>query len=129
MEPEEDGGRDGGRLDLRCGSEEGFMSGEPRGSGALVTRPVSLIARRGLPFAADTVCALDIFGWFVGSAKAVSSMGCGFRAWAIAMGPATLARLGTPILAITKLASIVTGITFSLIFSWRAASPRPKTMF
>lgn len=58
VEPEDDVGREGGRFDFRW-----VCSGDPRGSGALVTRPTSLVERRGrVELAAETVCALEIFG-------------------------------------------------------------------
>lgn len=129
VEPEEEVGREGGRLDFRSGSWGTLNSGDPLGSGALITRPVSLSARRGLLLEADTVLARVILGSSGDSVNAVSSTGCGLRAWATAIGPAAPAKPGTPMLARTKLASMVTGSVFSLIFSWRAASPRPKTMF
>lgn len=128
VEPEEEVGREGGRFDFRCGSAA-LSSGEPLGSGALVTRPVSLVVRLGLSApVAETVCALDIFGWFAVSATMVLSIGCGLRACATAIGPTALARPGTATLAMTKLASMVTGSAFSLILSSLAASPSPNTM-
>lgn len=129
VEPEEEVGREGGRLDRRGDSACVWLrSGEPRGSGALVTRPVSLSARRGL-FApdADTVCALVIFGWFVASVRTVLSIGCGLRACDTAIGPTARARPGTATLASTKLARMVTGSVFSLIFSCLTVSPKPNT--
>lgn len=123
VDPEDDVGRERGRFDL-CW----LSSGDPLGSGALVTRPLSLIVRRGLfTPVTETVCALDIFGWFVVS-DITSSIGCGLRACATAIGPAARTRPGTATLASTKLANMVTGNAFSLIFSCLAASPNPKTI-
>lgn len=127
VEPEEEVGRDDGRFDCRC-ALDALSSGDPLGSGALVTRPVSLAVRRGLFVGGvETVFALAIFGWFVVSVMGVLSTGCGLRDCAIAIGPRELARPGTPTLASTKLASMVTGNAFSVIFSCREVSPRPST--
>src|SRR5437762_14361194 len=53
---------------------------------------------------------------------------CGFRACATASGPAQCGTTGTATLPRTKLARTVTGSTFSVILSCRAASGRPKTI-
>lgn len=57
-----------------------------------------------------------------------SASGFGLRAWATARGPAHCGIIGRATLARTKLERTVTGRTFSLIFSWRPVSARPKTM-
>lgn len=77
----------------------------------------------------DMGAVLDLAG-FTSSASsmAVSVMGCGFRACATARGPAHLGSIGRATLARTKLDKTVTGKVFSLIFSWRPTSARPKTM-
>lgn len=86
VEPEEDVGREGGRFCFR-GVPGESLGGEPLGSGALVTRPPSLVVRLArFAWAAETVCALAILGC-VGS-RTTSSMGCGFLACATARGPA-----------------------------------------
>jgi hypothetical protein len=72
------------------------------------------------------LCAAWICVWLV--SDMTSAVDEGFRACAIASGPAHLGRSGTAILANTKLASTVTGSTFSLIFSGLAGSPNPKTI-
>lgn len=80
-EPEEDVGRERGRLFSR------LVGGEPLGSGALVTRPPSLIVRLGLfACAAVTVCALASLG--CAFSDTTSSTGWGFLPWATARGPA-----------------------------------------
>jgi hypothetical protein len=58
----------------------------------------------------------------------MSSTGLGFRACAMASGPAWTGRKGAAMLARTRLESTVTGRTFSLIFSRRCGSAEPKTM-
>lgn len=58
----------------------------------------------------------------------ISSTGLGFRACAMASGPAWIGRKGAAMLARTRLESTVTGSTFSLIFSRRWGSAEPKTM-
>lgn len=118
VDPEEEVGREGGRFDLCCGSVGDFRSGDPLGSGALITRSRSLVARLGrFAAVAETVCARDILGWFVVSGIVVLSIGCGLRACATARGPAAFARPGTATLAMINDASMVTGRAFSLIFS------------
>ena len=64
-----------------------------------------------------------------GSASEIrSSMGLGLRACAIASGPACSGKEGRPILANTRLASTVTGSTFSCIRSLLGGSPPPNTI-
>lgn len=97
-------------------------------SGALNVRPPSLI-RLDLELLDETVFALVILGTsFSFASVAVSTIGCGFRAWATARGPAHRGNMGRATLARTKLASTVTGSTFSLILSCRAVSAKPNTM-
>lgn len=76
---------------------------------------------------AETVCALDIFGWLLEVSEITFSTGWGFLACAIAIGPAARAMPGTATLASTKLASMVTGSAFSWIFSCLDTSPSPET--
>jgi hypothetical protein len=58
----------------------------------------------------------------------VSSGVCGFRAWAIARGPAKRGRIGAAMLPRIKLASKVIGNTFSFNFSRFFCSTPPKTI-
>lgn len=89
---------------------------------------LALIGSRGLRGRPeDTVWLLEILCVWLAS-EMTSSFDCGLRACAIARGPAHCGRIGTATLARTKLASTVTGRTFSLIFSSLAGSATPKTM-
>ena len=102
-------------------------------SGALVTRPASFTRRGLVPLLPDTVWALTgCFGvddCFVGVVSGtVSLSGCGFLACATARGPAQLGKMGHATLARTRLASTLTGRTFSVIFSCLAVSDTPNTI-
>ena len=72
------------------------------------------------------LCAAIVCVWL--GSDMTSPVEEGFRACAIANGPAHFGRKGTAILASTKLARTVTGSTFSLIFSCLTGSANPKTM-
>ena len=76
----------------------------------------------------ETVALRPSLGAAAGASNPVSSIGLGLRAWAMASGPASCGRKGTPTLANTRLASIVTGKTFSCMRSLLGGSPPPKTI-
>jgi hypothetical protein len=65
---------------------------------------------------------------FIGISVIVSCGVCGFRAWATASGPANLGRMGAAMLPAIKLASTVTGKTFSFNRSFFFCSPPPNTI-
>lgn len=82
----------------------------------------------GFEVVAEAVCDLASFVLSGAGSTMVSPDGWGLRAWATARGPAHEGRMGTAMLARTKLDRTVTGRVFSRIFSWRTVSARPKTM-
>ena len=97
------------------------------GFGALVILPASFV-RFDFVVVGVTVCARATFEGPLVVSTIGSPIGCGFLACATARGPAHCGRMGTAMLANTKLAKTVTGRTFSVIFSCLAESPSPKTM-
>ena len=115
----------GGGCGLRA--DLGEESLDPLGSGALKVRVLSL-ARLDREFPAVTVRALAGLEFSFGSCASLLATGCGLRAWATARGPAHCGNIGSATLASTKLERTVTGSTFSVIFSCRAASASPKTI-
>src|SRR4051812_43139842 len=93
--------------------------------GELAIRPASLLLDPDV--VGDTVWLRDILCTW-GASDITSPLDWGLRAWAIAKGPAHFGRNGTATLAKTKLASTVTGRTFSFIFSSLTGSANPKTI-
>ena len=82
----------------------------------------------GFEVVAAAVCDLAGFELSGAGSTMGSPDGWGLRACATARGPAHEGRMGTAMLASTKLDRTVTGRVFSRIFSWRTVSARPKTM-